>query len=193
MILGTTSPRRREVLSYFSINFRQIPPDFDESTIPFNQDPVAYTTTLAQNKGKSINKKFPDEIILSADTVVYFDKKVYNKPKDLEEAVQFLQELSGNWHQVYTGVAVQQGNAVHTDVACTEILFHKLTEEQIRAYLQFGGHLDKAGGYAIQHCGSLIVRQIVGCYYNVMGLPVGTVRSLLLNVGIDLWDYLQPF
>lgn len=193
MILGSGSPRRKEILGFFSLPFRQIPSQFDELSISFTGDPIHYATTLAEKKAGQLAGDFPSDIILTADTIVYFNHKVFNKPRDTEEALKFLKELSGQWHTVYTGVAVQKGEKIYSGFEATKILFHELSEKQMHSYLRFGNHLDKAGGYAIQNTGSLAIKQIDGCYYNAMGLPIHTVRSLLLNVDIDLWDYLRPF
>lgn len=193
MILGSSSPRRKEVMNFFSLPFRQISSDFDEDSVAFTGDPHSYAKTLAEKKGEQLCKDYSDEIILTADTVVYFNNNVFNKPKDSLEAFKFLKDFSGKWNQVFTGVAIRKGNSLYSSVEKSKILFNELTDDEIKKYLQFGGHLDKAGGYTIQHAGSLLVKKMEGCYYNVMGMPINTIRALLLNVGIDLWDYLKPF
>ena len=193
MILGSSSPRRREILNYFSLPFEQIPSDFDEDTVIFGGDPQKYACTLAEKKAEVLAERFPEDWILTADTIVYFKGKLYNKPKDASEAFQFLSELSGNWHQVFTALTIQKGAVRHTAIEETKILFHPLTPQQIRAYHEHCSCLDKAGGYAIQQGGCVIVASIVGCYYNVMGLPVNTLQQVLLKAGIDLWKFLKKF
>ncbi|MBS0620446.1 MAG: septum formation protein Maf [Verrucomicrobia bacterium] len=191
LILGSGSPRRKEILSFFSVPFVQIHSDFDEETISFEGDAPAYAKKLAKEKGAVLARQFPKAIILTADTVVHFQGKIYNKPKSDEEAFSMLRSLSGNWHEVATGVAVHLGEECHTLAETTKILFNELTDEQIHLYQKACHCLDKAGGYAIQRGGSIIVSKIDGCYYNVMGLPIHAMRVLLLKMGIDLWQYLR--
>ncbi len=193
IILGSQSERRKEILSFFSVPFVQIPSHFDESSIRYLGDPKHYALTLASKKAEALSEQFPDRIILTADTIVYFNEKVYNKPVDKEHAHAMLKELSGNWHCVITAVAVSRGGSMVSDYDETRILLRSLTNEQITQYHNHCHFLDKAGGYAIQKGGSMIVSKIEGCYYNVMGLPVGTAKALLARFGIDLWDYLNPF
>ena len=191
LILGSQSPRRKEILGYFTLPFEQVSPDFDESLVPFEGDPVHYVTQLSLAKAHSIERKFPEAMVLTADTVVYRDGKIYGKPKDEQEAFKYLLELSGEWHSVYTGVALTYQNHAHHLYEETRVLFNPLSIGEIRHYHTKLHWADKAGGYAIQMAGGLIVNKIDGCYYNVMGLPINSVRKLLLNAGIELWDYLK--
>lgn len=191
LILGSSSPRRREILNFFSIPFQQISPDFDESQVIFRGDPAAFAKETATRKAEALLERFPDTPILTADTVVHLEGKVFLKPESVEEACRMLRELSGKENQVYTGVCVAKKNELFSDVEKSSVFFHELTESQIRTYVQHFLPLDKAGGYAIQKGGSMVVKRIEGCYYNIMGLPIQTVRRLLLNVRVDLWDYLK--
>jgi septum formation protein len=190
LILGSQSPRRKEILNYFALPFVQIPSAFDEDTVEFRGDPGKYAQELSVKKAQELARRFPEDAILTADTVVYLGGKIYNKPKDEHEAFSMLRTFSGNWQQVFTAVTVQKDKAVFSAYEETKILFHPLTDEQIHLYLRSSSFLDKAGGYAIQGTGSILVSRIDGCYYNVMGLPVTLVQQLLLKVGIDLWKHL---
>lgn len=191
LILGSSSPRRREILSYFSLPFEQASPPFDESSVPFTGDPVEYTRTIAEKKALSLAPSFPDERILCADTMVYREGKCYGKPRTKEEAFQFLSELTGRCHFVYTAVAFLTPKGMASEVEKTAVWFHPLTADQIHAYMEMVHSEDKAGGYGIQKGGSLIVAKIEGCYDNVMGLPLGVTKRLLEAAGIDLWKYLK--
>jgi len=191
LILGSQSPRRREILNFFSIPFQQVSPDFDETQVVFQGNPGAFAAEVARRKALCLADRFPQDVILTADTIVYRSKKLFMKPETMEEAHAMLRELSGKEHQVFTGVCVAKGKEVFVEPEESRVLFHELTEPQIRTYHSFFSPLDKAGGYAIQKAGSVIVKRIEGCYYNIMGLPLHTVRHLLLKVGIDLWDYLK--
>ena len=191
IILGSQSPRRKEIMSHFSLPFEQVSPPFIEETIPFKGNPIEYVTTLCRGKAESLHRTYPTAIVLTADTVVYLEGKVYNKPGDYEEAVRFITEFAGKWQSVYTGVTVMQGHTMHTAVEETRILMNNVSPEQIHFLLDKISWKDKAGGFTIQGAGNLLVRKIEGCYNNVTGLPVNTVRELLLRVGIDLWHYIK--
>lgn len=191
LILGSQSPRRKEILSYFSIPFEQASPAFDEDAVPFTGDPISYVLDLSRGKAHSLHSKIPQGIILTADTVVWRENKIYNKPKTPEEANSFLQEFSGNWHSVFTGLTLSFGAREWQAYEETRVLFNTLSDPQIRKYLETNHWKDKAGGYAIQQAGGLFVKKIEGCYYNVMGLPINSVRHLLAQIGIDLWGFLK--
>ncbi len=190
IVLGSTSPRRREILSYFSLPFETAAPVFDEEAVLFQSNPETFVCTLSAGKAQSLQSTYPESMILCADTIVYFEGKIYGKPKTQEEACRSLSELVGKWHAVYTGMTVRQGDRAIHQAELTRVLFNDLTEEQIAHYVARTNWADKAGGYAIQSAGGLIVRKIDGCYYNVMGLPINTLEALLKQFGIELWNYL---
>lgn len=190
LVLGSQSPRRKEILGFFSLPFIQASPPFDEEAVPFNGDPEDYVCTLSKGKGAALLSQFPESVILTADTIVFREGKVYGKPKDKEEAHRHLSELSGKWHFVYTGVTVQTRDKVISKAEMSRVLFNPLSPEQIDQYLDQIKWSDKAGGYAIQDSGGLIVQKIDGCYYNVKGLPINTVEHLLKDFGFTLWKHL---
>lgn len=190
LILGSSSPRRKEILSYFSLPFQQRSPDFDEDAIPFCGSPEDFVRSLSAGKAASLAKLEPEAMILTADTIVYREGKIYGKPTSEEDAFHRLKELVGNWHTVYTGITLQSGSQVFHQEEATQVLFNSLTDEQIRHYISIINWRDKAGGYAIQMAGGLIVQRIEGCYYNVMGLPINSVAAVLMKMGINLWNYL---
>ena len=191
IILGSQSPRRREIMDFFSLPFIQVSSDFDEERVPFQGDPATHAMHLSQKKAETLALRFPQEIILTADSVVFCKGKLYNKPRDEHEAEEFLTIFAGNWQSIHTGVTVRRGSEIHTSCEETRLLFHPLTSDQIKKFHAHCYFLDKAGGYAIEKSGSLIVSRIEGCYYNVLGLPINTVQKLLLKVGIDLWNFLK--
>ncbi len=188
LILGSASPRRKEILEYFSIPFTVQTGDFDEESVLWEGDPVEYARAIALGKGERL--KGAGGAVLTADTVVYKDGKVYGKPRNSEEALEILLEMAGSWHSVYTGLALHTPDEVLTDVEETRVLFNHPTDAQLRRYHEQLHCFDKAGGYAIQQAGSIIVHKIEGCYYNVMGLPINGVNKLLSQIGMDLWDHL---
>jgi septum formation protein len=191
IILGSQSPRRKEILSFFKLPFLQAVSHFDEESIPFQGDPVAYSKTLAKGKAEALSSLYQDEIILTADTVVFLHEKIYNKPKDAHEAAQFLRELGGHWHVVHTALYLKYKDQAYSESEATRLLFYRLSEEEIALFHKHVHFLDKAGGYAIEGCGQLILDKMEGCYYNVLGLPINAMRRLFKKVGIDLWHYMK--
>lgn len=191
LILGSQSPRRVEILSSFHLPFDQITHPFDEESVPFLGDPKKYALEIAEGKAFSIAQRFPESIVLTADTIVYREGSVYGKPKDEEEALNFLLELSGKWHQVITAVVVSSKGELYSAVEETNVLLHPLSQSQIKSYHKAFPCLDKAGAFTItQGASSIIVNKIDGCYYNVIGLPINSLQKVLKEVGIDLWRYL---
>lgn len=191
LILGSQSPRRKEILGYFSLPFMQVRPKFNEEAVLYKGDPVDYVCELSSGKALSLAQQFPQQPILTADTIVWKNGKVYGKPKNAQDAFQALSELAGSWHTVFTGVSLLSQGHLWNRSEETQVLFNPLTAEEIRHYHTKLHWSDKAGGYAVQMAGGLAIQKIDGCYYNVMGLPINTVRHLLLQIGIDLWNYIQ--
>jgi septum formation protein len=192
IILGSSSERRKYILDFFSLPYKQIDSNFDESSVSKDLSPDNYTSEIAKQKALAIAKIYPKETILTADTVVYFNNRYLLKPKDENEAYNMLKDLSGNFHEVYTGVCVKTENEIFIKSERTKIVFNKLSDHEIKLYHKNFYFSDKAGGYAIQKGGSILVKNMEGCFYNAMGLPLNTVRELLKRAGINLWDYLKP-
>jgi len=192
LILASASPRRKEILSYFSIKFKTVASHFDEKKIIFLKDPKSYAIEIAENKARALKEQYFNEIILTADTVCFANNKIYTKPNNEKDAFQMLNELSNTWHSVFTAICIKHKDKIFSDIEETKILFHSLTKSQIKKYHSSFYYQDKAAGYAIQKAGSIIIKNMVGCYYNVMGMPINTLKNSLLKVGIDLWDYLKP-
>ena len=191
IILGSGSPRRKEILQFFSIPFVQYSSDFDEESIPYEGNAAKYVETLALKKAEALSSLHKDNPILTADTAVFCKGKLYNKPKDRNEAFSFLSELSNETHSVFTGIALFHQNMTYVLSEEAKITFHELSVDQINKYLDQVKFLDKAGGYAIQQGGGLLVKKLEGCYYNVMGLPLTSLGELLKKANIDLWNHIK--
>lgn len=191
LVLGSQSPRRREILNFFNLAFIQANPSFDELSVAFEKSPEQYAIDIARGKAISLLPVYPQHIILTADTVVYCEGKVYGKPNDYADALRMLRELAGRWHSVFTALTLKTTNEEHTICEESRVQFQAATDHQLERYCQAIHCLDKAGGYAIQTAGGVIVRRVEGCYYNVMGLPIAGLCTILSKVGIDLWDYLK--
>jgi len=183
LILASSSPRRRELLNQVHIQHKVRKQDVDESNVPF-YNPRTYVQSLAERKGRSIGFESDQEVILSADTIVCHEDKVLEKPKTREEAFEMLRSLSGQTHQVYTGVMLRSPEQEMFIVDRTSVEFWPLSKEDIEVYLDTGDSFDKAGGYGIQSEGAMLVKQISGDYNTVVGLPLSRVVRSLRTFGI---------
>lgn len=191
IILGSSSPRRKEILSYFKIPFNVLTPDFDELSVSFDGDPEEYVKKISQGKANAIFSAQTGLPILTADTIVTKDQQIYLKPADEEQAIQMLQKLCGKTHEVLTAVTLKDERKTQTTVTKTLVTFHDFPLEMIQKYVKSVPVLDKSGSYAIQGIGSLIVKKIEGCFYNVMGLPLNATAKLLEEFGFNLWHHLN--
>lgn len=188
-ILASASPRRKELLSIYVKDFKIMPADIDE-TVPDNialEDAPLY---IAKEKAAAVfNKLNEDEIIITADTIVLLDNKIYGKPKDKLDAYNMIKTLSGRTHQVITGVCCyskdRQINIEFSDV--TNVSFTDISDEIIEKYLENAEYIDKAGAYAVQGLASMFVEKIEGSYDNVVGLPMGRLARNLIKYKINLF------
>ncbi len=185
IILASNSPRRRELLEMVGLKFDIIA---DNTPEPINRDksPDAVVCELAEFKGRNVSKKLDNKegaIIIAADTVVAVDNEILGKPEDLQDAMRMLLKLSGKMHHVYTGVYVLDTDTEKCLSFCekTEVFFKKLDIDEIKDYISSGEPMDKAGAYGIQNLGSLFVEKINGDYFNVVGLPLSRLGSVLKN------------
>lgn len=184
LVLASQSPRRRELLSKLGIPFEVMVPDFIEEA-QFHLGPQEEVLFLAREKARSLRRRFPDALILGADTLVVLGEKRMGKPLDDTEAFEMLEQLSGRTHQVLTGLALLDASSDHfqTFVGTTSVTFHPLDVEKIQKYILTGEPRDKAGAYAIQGKGETLVKDIQGDYDNVVGLPLDPLRKLLVPWG----------
>lgn len=173
LILASTSPRRRELLAAAGIAFEVREPIADE-TRHAGEPPIDYVLRVARQKAISIPAA-PGDIVLGADTIVCLQGEVLGKPRDRDDARRMLRSLSGRSHWVYTGFCLVSGHGTISDSVATEVVIDGLSNEEIEDYVASGEPLDKAGAYAIQGLASKFVREIRGCYQNVVGLPVSRI------------------
>ncbi len=185
-ILASNSPRRKELLAGLGIDFKVITADVDEKT-EGNPGPDMLVQELALLKGAAVAKENTDRIVISADTVVFYDGKVLGKPENAGRAYEMLKSLSGKKHEVYTGICVIQGAKAVTDYEKTTVEFYELGDSEINRYISTGEPFDKAGAYGIQGKGCMLVKGIEGDYFNVVGLPVARLcRLIKKEFSIDL-------
>jgi septum formation protein len=182
IVLASTSPRRKEILSRFTRDFDIIEAAGEERLDPLG-DPAVEVMTAALLKGLSAGMRVDKRgLILAADTVV-FHESILGKPSDREEAEGMLRTLSGRWHQVFTGYLLMDSEEKrpYVNYAVSEVKFYELSQELITWYLKTGEPLDKAGAYGIQGKGALLVEKIKGDYYNIMGLPIGRIHRDMMR------------
>lgn len=186
MVLASNSPRRRQLLGLITPDFKVIPADVDE-THHLGEAPKAYVTRLAIEKATHVAARVgPNCLVVAADTTVVDGNQILGKPVDQAEAVRMLRQLRGRIHQVHTGVAVAFQNEIWTVCCSTQVPMRDYSDEEIQAYIASGDPLDKAGAYAIQHADFRPVEELVGCFANVMGLPLCHLATLLHELGLPL-------
>ena len=183
IILASQSPRRAEILRMIGMSFKVESSNIHEEInqkIKQNEIPI----NLSKAKAEKISHKYPDKIIIGADTVVVFNKKIFGKPKDKNESKKMLKVLSGNCHEVITGVTImnEKLGIVKTFSETTKVFVQKIPTKQIEFYVNNYNTLDKAGSYGIQEWFSVWIKKINGCYYNVMGLPVSKLYRHLVEI-----------
>jgi nucleoside triphosphate pyrophosphatase len=188
LILASASPRRAEILRNAGFAFELVAPRVDESRRA-NEAASAYVLRLAEEKARAARRQLSDKlargssVIIGADTVVVIDNEILGKPSSPENASEMLRRLSGKTHEVYTGLAVLPGNGTaRTAVEKTRVTFERLNEKEIEDYVASGEPFDKAGAYAIQGKGGKFISRIEGCYFNVMGLPLARLNTMLRDL-----------
>lgn len=184
LILASGSPRRAEILKAVGWDYEKSIADIDETEYP-NENPADYVRRLAEEKAAVVAGKFHDSIVLGADTTVVIDNKIIGKPADFDDARRMLRLLSGNWHEVLTGVALvkvsEDNSQSFVDLQTTKVKFTNLSDFDIEFLVENGAPLDKAGAYAVQAQAALYIEEIRGDYWNVVGLPVNLVHRLAKN------------
>jgi septum formation protein len=180
IVLASSSPRRDGILNQLGLEHVTVPSEIDERSIK-EKAPRAYAKKLAVLKASKVAPGFKDSIVIGADTLVITDNKVFGKPKDKEDAVRMLGELSGRTHRVITALCVidTRSNERIVKLVSTSVRFRKLDNQTIKEYVGSGEPLGKAGAYAIQGRGAALVESINGDFYNVVGLPVPALMGIL--------------
>jgi septum formation protein len=184
LVLASASPRRAEILRLVGWPFEALAVDIDESR-GASEDAASYVERLALAKAEAAASCRPRSAIVGADTVVVINGQILGKPADEDDARRMLRLLSGQWHQVLTGIAVHDGVGSQSKVAyeTTEVRFADMNDNEISWYVATGEPRDKAGAYAIQGLGARFIEEIKGDYFNVVGLPVRLLYRLLNEGG----------
>lgn len=188
IILASQSPRRHELMKLTGLPFTVRVADIDETmdpALPVQQE----VTRVSRMKAQAIaSGASPDDIVIAADTIVVIDGRELGKPRSEEEARSMLRLLSGRTHEVVTVLSVCKGSRIESEAVVTKVTFRALSDLEIRAYIQTGEPMDKAGSYGIQGYGAMFVRCIEGDYFSVMGLPLCPLCRMLRAFGVRILD-----
>ena len=183
-VLASSSPRRIELLNNIKIFPKIIYSSDINEDINSKENPKKYCIRVAKNKALKALEKYPEEFVLSADTIVFCSNKIFLKPKDKEEAKNFLALFSGRKHNVLTCVCLAKKNSIKVKKVITKVTFKRLNKHEIEEYLSTNEWKDKAGGYAIQGYAEKFIKRINGSYSNVVGLPLFETYNLLNSQGL---------
>ena len=189
IILASASPRRREILQNTKLKFDIQKSDIEEEVFE-EESPESMVVRLAHKKAHSVAENNRDKLVIGADTIVVLEDEVLGKPKDEEEAYNMIKQLSNKTHRVITGISLinLEKSIVVNDYVVSYVTFKDLSEDSIRDYISTKESLDKAGGYGIQGYGALLVNNIQGDYFNIVGLPISRLSDLLKDhFGINLF------
>jgi len=180
IVLASASPRRFELLRQIGLDFKVVPSNLNED-LEGNSSFEELVKQNAKAKGLCVAERHQESLVISADTIVVYEKQILGKPANENEAFEMLKLLSGKTHQVYTGIGLflKKYDGLKLDTVCTNVTFRQLSEEEILAYINTGEPFDKAGAYGIQGQGALLVDRIEGCYYNVVGFPLAKFYLML--------------
>jgi len=187
ILLASTSPRRRELLSLLGVSFSIVPPT-DEELLSPHLSPSEQTRQLARDKAQSLANQHPQDLVIGSDTVIEIEGKLLGKPENMQEAETMLLHLRGQCHQVHTGVAIiQQATHVSIDfVETAKVWIHPFDETTLQSYLATEESLGKAGAYSIQGKGAQLIEKIEGDYPTIVGLPLWQTAKVLEEQGVVL-------
>jgi septum formation protein len=186
IVLASGSPRRKELLERLCVSFVVDPGDVAERSPDPGDDPAEFALELAQVKAAAGARSHPDSLVIGADTVVTIDDLILGKPHDVDHALEMLQQLRAASHRVVTAVAVCVGPACRRAAVTSDVWMKRATDEELRAYIATGEPMDKAGGYGLQGLGGQLVERVVGCYNNVVGLPLCLTSRLMTERGFEI-------
>jgi septum formation protein len=187
IILASSSPRRRELLANLGVEFEVLPADIDETELP-GEDPATYVHRLALEKAATIAARYPEALVIAADTTVDLDGRILGKPDDRDHVRAMLRDLSGRSHRVHTGVCVRIGDRVAAAVSSPDVRMVAITDAMIDWYISTGEPFDKAGAYGMQGAAAVFVEAVQGSVSAVIGLPMHVVVTLADEVGVDLFE-----
>lgn len=184
LLLASGSPRRRDLLGRLEVPFEVVPSGAEERAAAPEEDPIAYALELAEKKAAAVAGRYPQDVILAADTVVAVDGEILGKPEDEADALRMLNLLRGKTHLVVTAVVVRRGHDVWVGERSARVTMRPFTVSEAEAYVATAEPMDKAGAYAVQGVGGHLVVKVEGCYNAVVGLPLCLTAELLQQAGV---------
>ncbi len=187
IVLASSSPRRKDLLEHIGLSFDIVSSDFNESSV-VEKTPKKTVEKLSLEKAMAIAPKYKDAVIIGADTIVVLKDKILGKPKDKKDAKHTLKMLSGTTHSIITAftlIDTKTGRTITRSVA-SRVTMRKISDKQIDNYIKTGEPMDKAGSYAVQGYGSLLIERIEGNYFGIVGLPLNILRNELYKMGIKI-------
>ena len=192
LVLASSSPRRRQLLELIGLAFRVVPADVDE-TPRTGEEPASFAQRAARDKATEVARRCPDDLVLGADTVVDIDGRILGKPGSRLEAEEMLRSLADREHMVHTALSMVSEGSSHELLDTATVRFFPLDDATIRWYVETGEPLDKAGAYAIQGFGGLMVASMTGSPHTVVGLPIQRLPELFEAHGLDFWSRVVSF
>lgn len=181
-ILASKSPRRKELMKLISSDFLVVTEDIDEES-SYKLSPIDAVKDISKRKNEAVNKLYPNDLVISADTIVVLDNEIIGKPIDETNAIKILEKLSGRTHQVYTGYTIHYLDKEITNVVRSDVIFNKLSHVLIEEYVNSKSPLDKAGAYGVQDNKNFpIIKQVKGSINNVIGFPVEEIKEDILKL-----------
>lgn len=178
LILASQSPRRRELISLLNLPFQVVPAVAKE----IFDDHLSIEDNLknvAINKAEEVLEKYPDATVIGGDTIVVYENEILQKPTDENDAKNMLEKLSGNTHEVWTAVSMRSSEHAEDIIVKSEVTFYDINDDEIKKYIASGEPMDKAGSYDIDGYGALFIKEVIGDYFAVMGLPIASVYQQL--------------
>jgi septum formation protein len=189
IVLASTSPRRVQLLKQLGVDFECFDPNVSEDSI--TPDPDQRVKENAEKKARSAMRQYTNALIIAADTIVFFEGIILEKPRDTADAIRMITTLSGQTHIVLTAIIILDTitGQSRVKVEKTSVMIKNLTQDEIYSYVLTGEPMDKAGAYAAQGLGGMLLKGIDGCFYNVVGLPLSLLHEMLMDFGVDLLIY----
>ena len=181
-VLASKSPRRQELMKLISSDFVIAVEDIDEES-SYKLSPIEAVKDIARRKGEAVDKLYPNDLIISADTIVVIDDQIIGKPVDAMDAKRILKELSGRSHYVHTGFRIKYLNKEVISCVTSEVIFNELSDELIEKYIASKSPLDKAGAYGVQDNDEFpIIKKVIGSIDNVIGFPVKEIKEVISEI-----------
>ncbi len=190
IVLASESKRRIELLKSLGVDFKISKHSHSEEHNEI-KDPRKFVLLCSYEKAKSVEKS-ENQLVIGADTIVFIDRKIIGKPTDRNDGLKMMRMLSGRKHSVYTGITLFYKNKILSDFAKTDVYFKKISDKELKWYINNASYLDKAGGYAVQEEASMFIEKIEGDFFNIVGFPIFLFTKMFKQItSIDLFEFIR--